>query len=414
MIQDNSPARGAWRNYAIFGGPKPNDNSYTVSPDKVYEGQYGNLQNSDPYANFTYKMGPFEKFLQSLGFRTKFDSQREQLALASQAFQADVAQKAYDEAYDSPVAQADRMRQAGLNPDLQGTSGVQSSAAMQSEDNPAALVAEPDTLGTPEGFAEFIMTSLTSAIGLSKDFMSLKGLSLANEGASIGNSSNLMNLAFDAILNYTPKIADLNLETIGEDGVVKFEFDPSSIENRIATDYKGSMSKRQYRQFMSTVSNMIDGLPVNKEQYKQWRERLEERRGFFREFGRPDQSESDEVMLGISQILSGLAFDAYEKGLHNDVNEQEVRSEHLKNEMDYEQEFDGSLAASAVNSGYALTVNTNRTRNLLQNALGDIMHYLKSQSEKGNRFASIALSIISLGSLLNVSVGSSGASLGLK
>lgn len=414
MIQDNSPARGAWRNYAIFGGPKPNDNSYTVSPDTVYSGQYGDLRNADPYANFTYKMGPFEKFLQSLGFRTKFDSQREQMALASQAYQADVAQKAYDEAYDSPEAQAARMRQAGLNPDLQGTSGVQSAAAMQSEDNPAAMVAEPDTLGTPEGFAEFIMTSLTTAVGLSKDFMSLKGLSLANEGASIGNSSDLLNLAFDSILNYTPAIRDLDLATVGEDGVVNFELDPTSIENRIATDYKGAISKKQYRRFMSTVRNMVDSLPVEREQYRQWRERVENRRGYMREVTRPDYSESDEIMYGISQILSGLAFDAYEKGLHNDVKEQDVRSEHLSNEMDYEQQFDGSLAADAVNSGNALTVNTNRTRNLLQGALGEIMSYLKKQSERGNRLASIALSIISLGSLMNVSVGPSGASIGLK
>lgn len=412
MIQDNSPARGSWRNYAVFGGPKPSDNSFTVSPDTVYDGSYGNLRNADPYANFTYKMGPFEKFLQNLGFRTKFDKQREEMALASQAYQADITQKQYDEAYDSPNAQADRMRQAGLNPDLQGTSGVQSAAAMSSEDNPAAMVAEPDTLGTPEGFAEFIMSSITTAVGLSKEFMSLKGLSLANEGAAIGNSSNLLNLAFDSILNYTPSIRDLDLETT--DGVVSWRDDPTSILNRISSDYKGAMSKRQYRRFMSTVSNMIDSLPVEKEQYRQWRERVENRREYFRSYTRPDYSESDEVLYGISQILSNTAFKAYEKGLNNDVSEQDVRSERLNNELSYQETLDGSLSASAENSGNALSVSTNRVRKLLQDSLNDITSFLKEQSKRGNRLASIALSIISLGSLMNVNVGPSGASIGLK
>ena len=397
-----------------FFGLKQRDIS--VSPETEYSGQYGDLRNADPNASYTYHMGPFESFLNTLGFRTKFDTQKESLALASNAYQADVTQKQYDEAYDSPVAQADRMRQAGLNPDLLGTSGVQSAAAMTSEDNPQAAVSEPDFMASPGNFAGFIMTSLTTAVGLAKDFKSLQSINLANESQSIGNAEGLLNLAFDAILNYTPAIRDLDIgdETNPDGSVNSLPFDPAYIQNRIATDYKGAMSKKQYQSFMANVSNMIDGLPVEKELYKQWRERAEHRRGYFRETTRPDYSESDEIIYGVSQMLSDLAYKSEKLGLENDVDEQNVRTEHLTNQMEYEKAIDPELQAESENASNRYNVQNKDTAILLESSLNEIMHYLKQKSESGNRLASIALAIISLGRLMNVSMtsGPKGASFG--
>lgn len=66
-----------------------------------------------------YKMGLVEGFLHDkLGFRTGYDTYNENMDNASAAWLAQQENNVYEEQYNSAEAQAQRMRDAGLNPDI--------------------------------------------------------------------------------------------------------------------------------------------------------------------------------------------------------------------------------------------------------------------------------------------------------
>lgn len=66
-----------------------------------------------------YKMGSMESFLHdTLGFRTGVDQYNEQMDNAASEWAAQNQSLEYEEQYNSAAAEAARMREAGLNPDL--------------------------------------------------------------------------------------------------------------------------------------------------------------------------------------------------------------------------------------------------------------------------------------------------------
>lgn len=85
-----------------------------------------------------YKMGSVETFLHdTLGFRTGYDKYNEQMDNAMKEWETQNQSLAYEEQYNSPEAQAERMRQAGLNPDL---------APNQIEPGTAGEMTEPESV----------------------------------------------------------------------------------------------------------------------------------------------------------------------------------------------------------------------------------------------------------------------------
>ena len=366
-----------------------------------YSGQYGALRSADPYGSFSYKIGPFEDFFRSLGFRTAYDKYAEQMALASKAYQADVSQKEYDEAYNSPVAQAARMRQAGLNPDLQGTSGVEAASVMSSEDNPLSDVPGPDfgsgdATRDPMAFANMIMSALTMSVGFAKDTASLQQLGIANANGQIGNAENILKLAYDTILNFTPSVRELDMS----DGNVVF--DPTDLMPRVLSHYSGVMSKKQFKQFYSAVSNMISSLPVEKEQYKQWRERAEARKGYF--IGtNTNYSESDELMLGIGHELGELGSEIEKMQYRNAKSEEELRSIEISNDKAYANSIDPKLRAESENSSYEYNTLQKEASSKVEASMNRIMDFLEQKANNGNHLASIALAILGAFRLMSVS-----------
>lgn len=110
-----------------------------------------------------YKMGGIEKFLHdTLGFRTGYDTYHENMDNASAAWLAQQENNSYEEAYNSPEAQAARMRAAGLNPDI---------APSQIEPGQATEFTEPESM--PESPTGIDIDAFSSACEISSKIAAL-------------------------------------------------------------------------------------------------------------------------------------------------------------------------------------------------------------------------------------------------
>lgn len=142
---------------------------------------FGELVGANPYNNLNYRQTSWQKLLSSWGIRTKYDSAMEQANLQSREYLAGLLQQQYQNEYNDPAAQAARMRQAGLNPDLLGTEGVSDSATPPADNSvmsPETFAGDAESVGKvfeiTNGIASFVGNVFTQGIQMAQGLASLK------------------------------------------------------------------------------------------------------------------------------------------------------------------------------------------------------------------------------------------------
>lgn len=98
-----------------------------------YGDMYDQLFAANPYRQQTYNQSGWQKFLQSLGFRTGYDDWLDQTSTQIAEYDAGIFSIMQQNEYNSEAAKAQRMRAAGLNSDLLGI-GDASESAVPAED----------------------------------------------------------------------------------------------------------------------------------------------------------------------------------------------------------------------------------------------------------------------------------------
>lgn len=146
-----------------------------------------NIQNREqiknPYTKENraeYKIGVWEQFLRSLGLRTGYDNYQMDMDNLERQWDTQNQSLSYEENYNSPEAQTARMRQAGLNPDINGeVTGGQASEMAESELPPTSGVDEAQLVGN---FTAKLGTTLIDILtkGVA-GYASMKNLKLAEE-----------------------------------------------------------------------------------------------------------------------------------------------------------------------------------------------------------------------------------------
>ena len=135
---------------------------------------------SNPYSELPRERTYWDKLLNFLGFRSGYDKAQEQYNLAGAEYNAQLEQLASEEAYNSPSAQAARMRAAGLNPDLLGVSGEPASEfdnQQQSPDISASTDINPlDVIGD---IGSGVLSAISGTVGIMSDFNMLKRARIA-------------------------------------------------------------------------------------------------------------------------------------------------------------------------------------------------------------------------------------------
>ena len=138
-------------------------------------GKYQTLIDANPYRNIEYTKTPWQNFLTSLGFRTQADAWKENMQVQANEYDAAIMQKQYDEHYNDPQSQVQRMRAAGLNPDIDGGSSIDSgSAAPPGEDPSTPMQTTADDASQLLSFGQSVMSAVTSAIGMASGIQGLQ------------------------------------------------------------------------------------------------------------------------------------------------------------------------------------------------------------------------------------------------
>lgn len=369
-----------------------------VLPSKTYNvftpTSYANkkrdsLSQSNPYANVDYRQSWIQRLLEQIGFRTNKDAYLESMALQAKEYDNELSQKFYNEDYDSPLAQADRERQAGLNPNLTGNVSAGESSPMVDDGNPpVAPVA--DDLNVVQGFASAVLNGVQAAFGIAGDLQGLRSMKIDNESKTM----NLVKSAWNMII---PDLYE------NRNDLQSGRIDVNSYYNSLKKQFGHSMSKKQFDLFVNRVNAFANSAEGWSMVYNTQSNKAKARKSMFSEIADPDQySEWDDVMTGIADELSSLAFDVNKKSLENQKYYQEnVVPEELQNKEHYEQAFDPTTAARIASNPDDLRLTENAREmsdynRVLRSSFKGIMDKLDKLGDKGNKVAPIVKAVLSV------------------
>lgn len=175
-----------------------------VQPGPSGQGRYQDLYDANPYRKLEYNQSGWQRFLSNLGFRTSYDDFVEQAKINAAEYDAGIASMQMQNDYNSPAAEAQRMRAAGLNPDLQGIQDVAESA--QPTEDPNGMPAQDSgqqaqqAWSAFQSFGQLVVSSMTAGMSLYKEFIGLDLLKGQIAGQNIDNHKGVASIIDSMIL----------------------------------------------------------------------------------------------------------------------------------------------------------------------------------------------------------------------
>lgn len=137
-----------------------------------------------------------------------------QATIAGAEFDADLALLDYQNQYNDPTAQAERMRAAGLNPDLVGLDGVSDSAGMSGVTGSSGISTGPSSMEKAQFWLSNGQNIFNSALQLVDQFQTMRGRSLDNDIKNIEYVRALQGLKNDA---YSEILTNADIKNAPED-----------------------------------------------------------------------------------------------------------------------------------------------------------------------------------------------------
>ena len=292
---------------------------------------------NNPYKNANYQLGLWDKIGNAIGFRTAEDKTREEYEQRASEYESQLLQRYHDETYNSEVEQAERMKEAGINPALNGTTPSQTSSA-------------PITGIPSESFrdnSEQFNGALGALGGAFTNFLSiangLQGLELQDLDI-IGKSLGIANNVFDFGKGYSTDFADVNdaLGIVGEKG------NGMSIDARAMSLEKLGLSRRRARKFAFALNRGLsykDTAKGQKEVVDNANNVAESLKGLYGNLG-----------LGIK----GTTFSEDAKKIYGDISNYSVTAMKLKIDSDikYLNAYDSAKSARSENVSNQVNIET--------------------------------------------------------
>lgn len=232
-------------------------------------GQYQKLIDANPYRNQSYSESPWQALLSGLGFRTQADAWKENMAVQAAEYDAAVAQKAFDTEYNDPQSQVERMKAAGLNPDIDPGSIDPGSAAPMGED-PSTPMQSTGQEGVIFEFGDRIMSAFSSALGMFQTFQGINRTHLQNIMQGITNEKEAASLF--------GSLSGLMLpESDHPDGIVNFDWKAQALNN--ARAFAKSLPKSLQQRFINYQERFFSSAIGEGESFDAFRKRVIAGRG---------------------------------------------------------------------------------------------------------------------------------------
>lgn len=355
--------------------------------------KYQGLIDSNPYRNAEYTVSPWNQFLSWLGFRTQADAWRENMAVQANEYDAQILQKQYDESYNDPLAQVERMRAAGLNPDLDGGSSIDSGSAQNLGEDPSTPMQSVGDDQQIMQFANGVLGAFSSALGIAQSVQGVVRNRLQNNLLSLEGEQNSKNLAEQLAISLLPSTPE---DLFDSDGNAVGDWKRNALES--AKLYVGRMPRKMQDRMISSIEQFWSTAPTSREAYEEWSKRVSARKDYFLN-SNTFYDEADSVLNVISRGLSDMTEKIYKARQNADLSGADAQDAVNRNTETYANSLDSSLQASAENSQNRLNKANSDMQGIMRSTLRDMISNLdKASNEKGIKggLASIAKTLLAM------------------
>lgn len=248
----NRKVKNSNRSYDVFD----EDDSFWDDYNKLDPAYRNQL---DPYLKYNYQLGAWDKFGNWLGFNTGEDKYRMEMQDRARLALAGLQNDSFQNTYNSQDAQADRMRDAGLNPDLSGSAEGDPAASLE---QPLQTL-DPSIFEPPTELLTDIPALFSSAVsGLQgvglfvKTLGDLRKLKADTTDVQLGNAKSALEYAGQYLSNFDPKTRlDFGDVEVTEDTFNKKA--PAAIIEAASNDHPGfnSDSNALFKKALSAKLN---------------------------------------------------------------------------------------------------------------------------------------------------------------
>lgn len=242
---------------------------------------YENLFNSNPYLNFTREDGLWDKIGDFFGFRTAQDKTRDSQLNAAREYAGQVAQLQFENQYNSPQAMAERSRQAGLNPDLNGVGDVAPAGEFAQEQTSPEFSENEDVFNKAGNILTMLISASGSALGIASQFKELENMNLKNDAQEISNYLQLSGLVPDYISQFISPDNPHGILFDSEDGSFQGYLDAKTVlDFATRPEFSPFRSKRNRKAFGKSINLMFDKVKDYATRYKYQSEYLNNRKEY--------------------------------------------------------------------------------------------------------------------------------------
>lgn len=327
--------------------------SYLSSDNPMYDAYY----KANPYVDQTYHKTWIDNVFGNI-FRTGYDKWLNEMQVNSAQYNAGIVDLQQQNLYNSEVAKAQRMRDAGENPDLLGTGDVSESAGVAPDPQDVQI---PDAEGSQVlSIVSTVGMALVDLIPKSMSFITelstLKGIRAENDLKELQFGNQAVDLATRF---FTEGISKQDYEDAFASGNFENLLDASQKDSDYLTNTFLS-SKKARKAFKLAYGRHAQSLVAEMSKYKTYADYENARKENLTQRSSQFFSDDDDTMMGLIKKVLG-PFEKYQQKI-NEINlriaqlrnpdlEQGTINSGLRAEKAYNDAIDGNLQAETENAG---------------------------------------------------------------
>lgn len=321
----------------------------------------------------------WDNLVEGLGLRSGYQAAQAEYMASAAEYDAQIAEINAADKYNSPEAQAARMRDAGQNPDLLGTQGVaEAEEFANKEERTSPNVDNPTMQFT--SFVEAVGKTFVGVVSMGKDMATTLGLFQEAKGKKLDNAEKLEKLVDEFMQNYTPER--------GKEGTQnKYDYYGNLItaSDKYADNY--GLSKKQKQQFWEAINARLESNPGKI--YERDTGNLKARKEWGQTYGSKYTTTEDDIQK-ITTIVNEL-IESLDISLFNRTKEEEGKSQE---DRAFQETRSGMLEGLAHNTEQTSKNAAAEMKNEAKKAIQKATQSLGKAAKEGNWFALILESLL--------------------
>lgn len=401
--------------------------NYDASHDEFLRAIYGDLAgtsyqsliDANPFSNQPYTPTFWDKLGNFFNFNTAEDKLFYQNQSDSRNWIAQVMSTKFENDYNSSTAMAQRMRAAGQNPDLLGTTGV----------SPAAEFTEPESrdmssiVGSDQAkfqqLAGTIFDIVNAGFGFAEKFASVSQMMQNIEFGRDNQARSIAQMIAPSLYSEINKTPGRSIEGVSDDeiaAVLNSNF-PSFNLYRKGSKRRGDMISR-IRSYTNTLNSGMEGAATYYENMNRATKGKFESADAQSKYGFK-LDEPTETVIGILDIMNEGYKDLvksqrsaakgeadYKTEFYDEASGQkaaERQNSDNQEQIDYNKSFDSGTAGEAQNATNEQVKASKSTEATLDKMTNEIFNYLKRKADDGGKFATGCLTAFAMFRFLSMS-----------